>query len=160
MMDLILWRHAEAEEPSGDGDQPQLVTDLARSLTSRGEKQALRMSSWLDRQLPEGTRIYTSPARRCEQTALALGRKYKVRPELAPDRDATQLLELVQWPLAKSPILVVGHQPMLGQAIAQLLGLSVAECAVKKGSLWWLRSREREGAVQTVVVTVQSPEVL
>jgi phosphohistidine phosphatase len=157
-MDLILWRHAEAEDWL-EGDT-RASLDLDRSLTQRGEKQAARMAAWLDRQLPEGTRIVVSPARRCEQTALALGRRYKVRAELAPDASSEQLLELVQWPQAKSPILVIGHQPTLGQTIAQLLGLQEAECAVKKGALWWLRNRDRDGQSQTVVVTVQSPEVL
>ncbi|MDO9116124.1 MAG: histidine phosphatase family protein [Polaromonas sp.] len=156
-MDLILWRHAEAEElPAG----VQSGNDLERSLTPRGEKQAARMAAWLDRQLPERARILVSPARRCEQTALALGRKYKIRAELGPDAPPSQLLELVQWPLNKLPILVIGHQPTLGQTIAQLLGLQESECAVKKGALWWLRTREREEGLQTVVVTVQSPELL
>jgi len=153
-MDLVLWRHAEAQEWVESCD------DMARSLTSRGEKQAARMASWLDRQLPEGTRILVSPSRRTEQTAIALGRKYKVRPELAPDGSVDQLLELVQWPVAKGCVLVVGHQPTLGQTIAQLIGLNATECAVKKGAVWWLRNREREAHSQTVVVTVQSPEVL
>ena len=157
-MDLILWRHAEAED--GAVDEAKTPLDLDRSLTQRGEKQALRMAAWLDRQLPEGTRIWVSPARRCEQTALALGRRYKVRTELAPDATAAQLLELVQWPAHKYPVLVIGHQPVLGQTIAQLLGLKEAECTVKKGALWWLRNRERDGQSQTVIVTVQSPEVL
>ncbi|WP_341904861.1 histidine phosphatase family protein [Polaromonas sp. YR568] len=157
-MDLILWRHAEAEDwPEGD---PDGARDLERSLTPRGEKQAARMAAWLDRQLPDGARIFVSPARRCEQTALALGRKYKLRPELAPDATPDQLLELVQWPQCKAPILVVGHQPTLGQTIARLMGLQESECAVKKGSIWWLRHRDRDGTNQTVVVTVQSPEVM
>ena len=157
-MDLILWRHAEAEDlPEGD---PQAGSDLDRSLTSRGEKQAARMAVWLDRQLPEGARIVVSPARRCEQTALALGRKYRVRAEIAPGSSPAQLLELVQWPLSKLPVLVIGHQPTLGQTVAQLLGLKESECPVKKGAVWWLRSRDRDGQNQTVVVTVQSPEVL
>jgi phosphohistidine phosphatase len=77
-MDLIFWRHAEAE------DWTEGCDDMQRSLTARGEKQAKRMASWLDRQLPDGTRIICSPARRCEQTALALGRKYKLRPSWRP----------------------------------------------------------------------------
>ena len=156
-MDLILWRHAEAEEQPGDA---RGGSDLERSLTPRGEKQAARMAVWLDRQLPERARILVSPARRCEQTALALGRKYKIRAELGPDALSVQLLELVQWPVNKLPILVIGHQPVLGQTIAHLLGLQDNDCAVKKGAVWWLRTREREGGSQTVVVTVQSPEVL
>ena len=157
-MDLILWRHAEAEDwLPGD---TEAGIDLDRSLTQRGEKQAVRMAAWLDRQLPEGARIVVSPARRCEQTAVALGRKYKIRPELAPDGSPAQLLELVQWPAGKSPILVIGHQPTLGQTIAQLLGLQESECAVKKGAVWWLRNRDRNGQSQTVIVTVQTPEAM
>lgn len=157
-MDLILWRHAEAEDVL-DTDLDAHI-DLARKLTSRGEKQAVRMAEWLDRQLPGSTRIMVSPARRCEQTALALGRKFKIRAELAPSATPTQLLELVQWPMSKLPVLVIGHQPTLGQTIAQLLGFQEADCSLKKGALWWLRTRERDGQRQTVVVTVQSPEVL
>jgi phosphohistidine phosphatase len=153
-MDLILWRHAEAQDWVDGCD------DLARKLTARGEKQAARMSSWLDRQLPQGTRIFASPAQRTVQTASALGRKYRLMPELAPDGRVDELLELVQWPEGKGTVLVVGHQPILGQTIAQLLGLGVAECAVKKGALWWLRNRQRESGSQTVVVTVQTPDLL
>ena len=88
-MDLILWRHAEAEVgPEGD---PEADSDLARALTARGEKQAARMASWLDRQLPGSARILVSPARRCEQTALALGRKFKIRDELAPGASPANL---------------------------------------------------------------------
>ena len=157
-MDFILWRHAEAEE------LPETVTDaqadLARKLTPRGEKQAARMADWLDRQLAGSTRILSSPARRCEQTALALGRKFKIRDELAPGATPAELLELVQWPLSKTPMLVIGHQPTLGQTLAVLLGLQESDCAIKKGAVWWLRTRVRDGEMQTVVVTVQSPEML
>jgi phosphohistidine phosphatase len=38
--------------------------------------------------------------------------------------------------------------------------LAEEDCAVKKGALWWLRYRERDGETQTVVVTVQTPELL
>jgi phosphohistidine phosphatase len=153
-MDLILWRHAEAVELAPDGN------DMARVLTQRGEKQAARMAAWLDRQLPDSARIWVSPARRTEQTAHALQRKCRISPVLGPLGTSQQLLELVQWPHGKGCVLVVGHQPTLGQTISTLLGLSAHECAVKKGALWWLRSRERDAGSQTVVVTVQSPEVL
>ena len=157
-MDLILWRHAEAEDlPEGDADA---LRDLQRKLTSRGEKQAARMAEWLDRQLPGSARILVSPARRCEQTALVLGRKFKTRDELAPGAMPAELLELVQWPLSKTPVLVIGHQPTLGKTLAELLRLVETDCAIKKGALWWLRTRERDGQMQAVVVTVQSPELL
>ena len=153
-MDLVLWRHAQAHDGVGEGD------DLARTLTSRGEKHASRMGTWLDGHLPESTRVMVSPARRTVQTAMALGRDYKIKQELAPDCTAAQLLALVQWPAAKGTVLVVGHQPVLGQVIAELLGLNITECAVKKGAVWWLRMRTVEAIQKTVVVTVQTPEVL
>ena len=153
-MDLILWRHAEAEDVE-DGSE-----DLARALTPRGEKQAARMAAWLDRQLPEGLRVLASPARRTEQTARALGRKFKMRAELLPGGTPQDLLALAQWPRAKGAVLVVGHQPMLGQTIAQLMGLQSSECAVRKGAVWWLRQRQRLDQSQTVLVAVQSPELL
>lgn len=153
-MDLILWRHADAE----DGDET--IDDMSRVLTPRGVKQAARVAGWLDRQLPEGTRILCSPARRCEQTVLALGRKYKVRPELGPDATPALLLEVAQWPESKHAVLIVGHQPTLGETIAQLLPLKHPACPVRKGMVWWLRTRERDGHQQTVVTAVQSPETL
>ena len=153
-MDLIFWRHAEAE------DWTEGCDDMARSLTPRGEKQAKRMANWLDRQLPEGTRIVCSPARRCEQTVMALGRKYKLRPELAPDTTPDALLSMAGWPNGKSVVLLVGHQPSLGQSIALLLGMQHDGCAVRKGALWWIRIRERDGDTQTAVLTVQSPELI
>ena len=153
-MDLILWRHAEAEE-AAPGDN-----DAERQLTPRGEKQAQRMAQWLERQLPESTRILSSPARRCEQTVLCLGRKDKVRDELSPDGQAEQLLNLVHWPAQNTPTLLVGHQPWLGQILALALNVPESGLSVRKGSVWWLRSRQRDGLAQTVLMCVQSPEFL
>ena len=153
-MDLILWRHAEAQDPEG------MMTDLDRPLTRRGGKQATRMAAWLDRQLPEGTRILASPALRTQQTVRALGRKFRVHDELRPGASPEQLLQLAGWPSARAPVLIVGHQPTLGQTIARVLGLQAPDCAVKKGAVWWLRSREREGQQQALVVTVQTAELL
>ncbi len=106
-----------------------------------------------------GTRILSSPARRCEQTALALGRRYKVRDALMPGATPNDVLEAAQWPVSKAPVLVVGHQPALGETIAQLLNISGGSCAVRKGAVWWLRTRERDGQQQTVVQAVLPPEM-
>ena len=153
-MDLILWRHAEAEEESDSGN------DLERVLTSRGEKQAARVAAWLDRQLPEGARILVSPAVRCDQTARALGRKYKTREELAPGATPGAILEEAQWPEARHAVMIVGHQPSLGETAALLLKLQQPTCPIRKGAVWWIRTRERDGHQQTVLVAVQSPDTL
>ena len=153
-MDLILWRHAEAV------DWQEGCDDLDRALTARGYKQAIRMAEWLERQLPESTRIFTSPARRCEDTVCRLDRKYKVSKDLLPDANATDMLTFLQWPNLKATVLIVGHQPMIGQIVAQSMGLQGTECAIRKASVWWLRSRERDGHRQTVLVAVQSVDML
>jgi phosphohistidine phosphatase len=151
-MDLIFWRHAEAE------DEGEELPDIDRPLTAKGEKQAKRVGAWLDRNLPDGTRILCSPALRCQQTALALGRKFALREELAPGAHAAALLQAAQWPHARHPVMIVGHQPVLGEALGQLLHVPSGGCAVRKGAVWWVRTRERDGHEQTLVWAVQSPE--
>ena len=158
-MDLILWRHAQAldAEPGCD--------DLSRALTHKGEGQAARVAKWLDRQMPESTRVLVSPARRAEQTARALGRKFKFRYELAPQSNADEALAFIQWtaengPPHKGAVLLVGHQPMLGQIAARLLGVDEAACDIRKGAVWWLRSRQREQELRVHLVSVISPELI
>lgn len=156
--DLILWRHAEAEDLTDNEETGG--SDLSRRLTPKGEKQAARMSNWLQRNLPEEARIWSSPAVRTEQTVLALGRKYRLSDALRPDASVDDLLQLVQWPKLHHPVLIVGHQPTLGRVVTRLVGLNESECSIKKGSVWWLHQRERNGEIQTVILTVQSPEFL
>ncbi len=151
-MDLILWRHAEAVESGVDLD------DLERPLTSRGERQAARVAAWLNQQLPATTRVLASPARRTQQTALALERKFRTLPVLAPEASVTAVLDAARWPDAKEPVLVIGHQPTLGLVAAHLLSGTAQPWTVKKGAVWWLRSRKREGEGQVVLVNVLSPD--
>ncbi len=153
-MDLILWRHAEALE------MREVQDDLDRALTPKGERQAHRVAAWLNRQLPAGTRVLASPARRTQQTAAALERKFKTVPALGPDGSVEALLHAVRWPDAREPVLVVGHQPVLGLAAAYLLCGQPLPWTVRKGAAWWLRAREREGALQIVLHAVVSPELV
>ena len=153
-MDLILWRHAEAHEPR-EGQ-----SDLERSLTPKGERQAARMAEWLNQRLAHSTRILVSPALRTQQTARALGKHFKTVEVLAPDASATALLSAVRWPDANVPVLVVGHQPTLGQVAALLLSGTHEPLTIKKGAVWWLRQREREGVSQVILQAVQAPDCL
>jgi phosphohistidine phosphatase len=153
-MDLILWRHAEALEAR------EVTEDLDRSLTAKGERQASRMAAWINRNLPAGARVLASPARRAQQTAASLDRKIKTVAELAPDGTVEGLLHAVRWPDAREPVLVVGHQPTLGLVAAYLLASQAQPWAVRKGALWWLRGRERDGVLQVVLHAVVSPELV
>lgn len=153
-MDLILWRHAEAVlEREGEAD-------LDRALTTKGERQAQRMADWLNHRLAHSTRVLVSPARRCQQTAKALGRSFKTVDALAPDGSVDGLLKAARWPEAAEPVLVIGHQPTLGLVAAQLLAELPQAWTIKKGAAWWLRSRDREGSARVVLQAVMGPDCL
>ena len=153
-MDLILWRHAEAHLIK-EGQ-----SDLDRALTSKGERQAQRMAEWLNQRISHSTRILVSPAVRTQQTAKALDKHFKTVQALAPDASPVALLSAVRWPDANEPVLVVGHQPTLGQVAALLLGETHQSWVMKKGAVWWLRQRMREGVSQVVIQAVQGPDLL
>lgn len=150
-MDLILWRHAEAEDGFPDNN---------RKLTAKGEKQAEKMGEWLRERLPSDTRIIVSPARRTLQTALALKCKFETLREIGVGASVPALLAAAGWPDAKGAVLVVGHQPVLGQTAALLLGGAEADWSVKKGAVWWLSSRVRQDETQVVLRAVMAPDLL
>ncbi len=153
-MDLILWRHAEAVELR-EGS-----TDLDRALTTKGERQAQRMGDWLNQRMAHSTRILVSPALRCQQTARALGRKFKTLDELGPEGNGEALLKAARWPDASEPVLIVGHQPTLGFVASYLLSEQPQGWTIKKGAVWWVRGRQREERAQVILQAVQSPDCL
>jgi phosphohistidine phosphatase len=154
-MDLLLWRHAEAEEG---------IPDLKRKLTARGEKQAQQMADWLNKHAPKKLRIVASPALRCQQTAKALGLPYETDKRLGTDGNVSSLLAAVGWPDGSQQdndsraVLVVGHQPALGQTAALLLSGEEACWTIKKGAVWWFSNRTRQGESQTVLRAAIPPD--
>ncbi|MBI3366962.1 MAG: phosphohistidine phosphatase SixA [Burkholderiales bacterium] len=153
-MDLILWRHADARE-ADDGS-----VDADRPLTAKGERQAQRMAQWLNRHLPESTRVLVSPTLRTRQTADALARKSKIVAALAPEAPVEALLAAARWPDAREPVLIVGHQATLGLTAAYLLTGNAQVWAVRKGAVWWLRGRQRDTHSEVVLHSVLSPDAL
>ncbi len=132
-MDLILWRHAQAEDPRFDQD------DLARQLTAKGKKQARLMAAWLTPRLPAKVRIISSPALRTSQTADALALPYTVIDDIAPDASLEALLQVLRRQNGEDTVLLVGHQPTLGQLAATLLAGATLDWSIKKGAVWWLQ---------------------
>ena len=149
-MDLIIWRHAEAE----DG-----IPDLERRLTAKGRKQAERVAQWLLQRLPARFALIASPAARAQQTAEALGVPVKTDKTLAPGASPAAILKASGWPDYKTAAVVVGHQPDLGRVVAELLGTR-GSFSVKKGGLWWISNRVRDEKDQVVVRAVVSPDLL
>jgi phosphohistidine phosphatase len=151
IMDLILWRHAEAEE-----GQP----DLARKLTARGAKQARASAEWLREHLPAGTRILASPAQRTLQTARALTEDFETVQAIAPGASSAAVLAAAGWPDAKAPVLVVGHQPTLGWVASTLIAGQPLAWSIRKSGIWWLSHRVRGEEPQAVVRAVVAPDFL
>lgn len=150
-MDLILWRHADAV----DGEP-----DSLRALTAKGEKQARIMAQWLNARIPDDTRILVSPATRAQQTASALARDFTLDKNLSPDANAMSLLLAAGWPDAGSTVVLVGHQPAIGQAIMLLLAGTESDIIVKKGGIAWLSNRVRLGSQQNVLRALMSPDMV
>ncbi|WCM18785.1 phosphohistidine phosphatase SixA [Paraburkholderia bryophila] len=152
-MDLILWRHAEAEETA--------ASDLARALTTRGRKQAQNVAKWLRTRLPDDALVLASPATRTIQTAETLSDQYRVVRELAPNASADDVLDAAGWPKGVAQtVVIVGHQPTLGHVAARLLGHSEASWPLKKAGVWWIASRERDGDDQAVLRAAITPDLV
>lgn len=148
-MDLILWRHAEAESGEPDHD---------RRLTAKGVKQAARVAAWLEQHLPDSCRVLVSPARRAQQTASALGRKFKTVADLAPGASVASVLGAANWPDSREAVLIVGHQPTLGEVASLLLAGEEAGWSIKKGAVWWLTDRDRDGSAAVLLRVAIGPE--
>ena len=150
-MELILWRHAEAEEG---------VPDMARKLTAKGEKQAEKMAAFLRMRLPQDTRILVSPSVRTQQTIRALTRQFDTVPDIGPGADPQAVLKAAGWPDGKEIVLVVGHQPYLGEIAALLMADSNISFNIKKGAVWWLSRRDRKGDSETILRLAVAPDLL
>jgi len=146
-MELILWRHAEAEDGSPDS---------ARKLTEHGREQALRVAAWLKPRLPGNCEVLVSPAARAQQTASALGVRFATSPAVGTDAVAVDIISAIDWPVRSEATLIVGHQPTLGRLAALLLSEAEADWDIGKGALWWL-SRTNGGIALRAVV---DPELL
>jgi phosphohistidine phosphatase len=148
-MDLILWRHAEA----ADG-----IPDHARELTAKGIKQAAKIAVFLHQHLPKERRILVSPATRTQQTAAALTSHFTLAPTISPGASAHAVLQAARWPDSAGTVLVVGHQPTLGEVAAELLGCKDTSLSIKKGALWWFS--QREDSDQVTLRLVITPDFL
>ena len=150
-MELILWRHCDAEAG---------VPDESRALTPRGRAEAARMAEWLRERLPPGCRVLVSPAVRARQTAEALGLPFETISDVAPGASAGDVLRVAGWPDAAATTLVVGHEPTLGRVAARLLD-EAGERPLAKGGVVWLASRplDADGAEGTIVAET-SPQSL
>lgn len=152
-MDLILWRHAEARDGSPDID---------RKLTRKGQQQAQKMAEFLHNHLAKNTVVWTSEAARSIETADFLSKPTHVLSQLNPDADYKAILPLL-FAQHKQPLLLVGHQPWLGQVWEHCMtgGVSASDYwSVKKGALVWLKLKIHAEGLDCKLVAALSPALL
>ena len=148
---LILWRHAEAQDILLAGN------DISRELTTKGATQAAMMAAWIKQHLPKDICIIASPAVRAEQTVQALDLPYKINKNLLPEASIDGVLQLVQeiFQQENSNIMLVGHQPWLGQVAAYFLQIQPAEISIKKSTVWWLEQKITAQKIKAQEVSIQ-----
>lgn len=155
-MQIILWRHAEAE----DG-----TDDLARRLTKKGQQQAKAAAKWLAPRLPENVEIWTSEAARSQETAMFLHDNFTVYPALNPACAPAQILQLWRTAGRGKNLVIVGHQPWIGQICAYFLSGYISEnplhyWSVKKGMFWWLEVDAEDLNISAKTLAVLGPQML
>lgn len=176
---ILVWRHAEAEIANFDLGE----NDEIRQLTHKGHGHAKRIARWLKKHLPDDTILICSPALRALQTAETLDYKIQLQDGLKPSAslaDVLAVLVKIQNQLnQQSPknqqknVLIVGHQPWMGQLVAYLFDQSTNDAqkmnpeiniSIKKGAVWWLRLHSTEHTItvhqQYRLLTVQTPSLL
>jgi phosphohistidine phosphatase len=106
------------------------------------------MSRWLEARLPESFAVVSSPAQRALQTAVTLSSKVRPEPRLLPGaslEEALQAIKIDEAHMRKSGhLVVVGHQPLLGQLLSHLVSGKETCWSIKKGALWWLQRKDAE----------------
>lgn len=150
-MELILWRHAEAENGT---------PDTARRLTRKGADQATRMAKWLNAKLPENAHIIVSPAQRTQQTAAALGKPFLTDENVGLSATEKGLLAAANWPNVKGTVVIIGHQPTLGEVATLLVSDDPMALSFQTGELKWFNSTDKQGAITSVLQHDIYPEML
>lgn len=153
-MDIILWRHAEAQD-----DTP----DLLRCLTETGKAQAKQMAAWLDQRLNHGYDVWTSEALRTQETAAHLRPPALPMRALNPEASYSAILNLIQRRPLDSTLVLVGHQPWLGHLCHCLLNrttISTQLYPVSKGVIWWFKIDAAEPQLHSRLKAMMPPDLV
>jgi len=145
---LIVLRHGQAE--------PNCADDAGRSLVAAGIAEVERSCVFLHEQGWLPTRVLTSPYKRAQQTAAIVLRELKIEQPmdtellLQPDADPERTAGLLDA-LAKSPLLVASHMPLVSTLVrnlsGQVLGFATGSLVVlvPNGQQWRVAAQYNPG---------------
>lgn len=125
-------RHAQAIESSTE------LPDEMRSLTCRGRKRFRRVAACLKNMAIDPDIIITSPKVRAVQTAeilsetLRFSGEVQISTALAAGPDHAALVNLLRAAAEARELVIVGHEPGLGELMGKLLRISTP-CRLTKG---------------------------
>lgn len=134
-MELYLLRHGIAEDVAPAG------RDADRALTPEGKRKLKEVLKVAAAAQLRPTLILSSPYRRARETALVAakaldyGGEIVESSQIVPDGRPEDLWEEVRLHRNEAKLLLVSHEPLLGQAMGWLLNAPSLEVDVKKGSL-------------------------
>ena len=120
-MRLILFRHG----PAGQRDASIWANDSLRPLTGKGARRTEAAARGLRRQSTRWDLVLTSPYRRARETADIVARvlscdRLEEGSELEPDGDRAALFRRLQGEADSARIVLVGHEPSLGEILGEL----------------------------------------
>lgn len=133
-MELYVLRHGEAEGSLG-------IRDEERALTPEGRR---KLGAVLVRARAAGagaSLILSSPLRRAVETAELAGQILGARAPilktkaLTPDGAPAEVWDEIRRHGDEGQLLLAGHEPLLSQVVAYLVGAPSAQVEMRKGSL-------------------------
>jgi phosphohistidine phosphatase len=140
MMKLYFMRHGIAADRDDTDD------DAKRALTAKGVKRMQKAARGVKSLALTFDRILTSPYERARQTARIIGQVLKLDESveeidaLCPGHSAQELLSVLGAYADTKNILLVGHEPLLSEAVSFLLSSETGvEIRLKKGGLCCLK---------------------
>ena len=74
--------------------------------------------------------------------------------------NAEGILSAAGWPDDTKTVLVIGHQPTLGQIASLLLSGAKLDWHIKKANVWWFEQRERNGAPANYLRALMQPSLV
>ena len=86
------------------------------------------------------------------------GASSRPSPSSRPGASVASVLAAANWPDSREPVLIVGHQPTLGEVASLLLAGEEAGWSIRKGAVWWLCDRDRDGSAAVLLRVAIGPD--